>query len=516
MRKNSISSVFHGSIRWGVLYQLSVYGAKLLCGYLLALLITWVMDGRQGDTFRLAAVVLAILAAAFLPLFWVNRRYRHAMALDEQAFRELLYGKLLDGVLPVDSRGDLEVKLRWDARAVVTYFETTLPNTVGGAVILAGSTLLLCWVNWRVGLLFFALNLVQLLPILVYETWARKIHDETGEAEEENSTWLLEGYEGAHILKSYQAREWYMNRFRRLARAVMRWGFRAEGAATVETVVFAAIDSLLNYGSYVILGLFALYGGVPVAQLPLLVILAGYLFSSISSIFSLWLDRAEYQEAYRRLGMDASAPGPDPAVSPEEGALLACRGIGKSFGEKEVLRGVSLDVRQGEHVLLQGKNGSGKSTLLRILLGMETADRGTISCPLGMDCLSYALQEEAKTSLTVGELARELERTPEVDAQALRRHLARFHLEGCMDQPLSELSGGQLKRFFLSAALAKHSQLLILDEPTNHLDQESIAYLTGQLQTYPGALLVCAHGTWPGLSWDQVITIQKGEIQNES
>ena len=85
-----------------------------------------------------------------------------------------------------------------------------------------------------------------------------------------------------------------------------------------------------------------------------------------------------------------------------------------------------------------------------------------------------------------------------------------------MDQPLSELSGGQLKRFFLSAALAKHSQLLILDEPTNHLDQESIAYLTGQLQTYPGALLVCAHGTWPGLSWDQVITIRKGEIQNES
>lgn len=509
MKKVPVMPVFRRSSRWGVLRQLSEYVVKLLCGVLLALLTRRVMAGQQGETVRLAATVLALLCAALLPLLWVNRRYQRSIALDEQDFRELLYEKLLNGALPVDSRGDLEVKLRWDTRAVAVYFSATLPNTVGGAVILAGSTLLLCWINWQVGLLFFALNLVQLLPILVYEKWTRKIHNETGEAEEENSTWLLEGYEGAHILRAYHARQWYMQRFRQLEQAVLRWGYRAEGAGAVENVVFAAIDSLLNYGSYVILGIFVLYGRVSVAQLPLLVILSGYLFSSISAIFTMWLDLAEYQEACQRLGLDSAAPEAAGAGEHPSDSLLSCRSLRRSFGEREILRGISLDIRPGERILLQGKNGSGKSTLLRILLGIDTADSGTVSRSLGRESISYALQEEAQTSLTAAELASALARTPGMDGQALARHLAQFHLSSCMDQPLSTLSDGQRKRFFLSAALAKDSRLMVLDEPTNHLDQESIAYLTGELRRYPGALLVCAHGTLPEVNWTRIIHMGK-------
>lgn len=75
---------------------------------------------------------------------------------------------------------------------------------------------------------------------------------------------------------------------------------------------------------------------------------------------------------------------------------------------------------------------------------------------------------------------------------------------------MTQLSGGQLKRFFLAAALAKRSDLLILDEPTNHLDTDSVRYLMTQLELYPGAMLICTHAEWPAFSWDRIVEMQGG------
>lgn len=497
---------FGPSVGLGICCQLAEYGVKLLCSLLLAQLLTQVMDGTLSPIYPWTSGTLLLLVVSVGPLFLLRRAYERAVGRDGQRFREMLYAGILSRELEVGSRGELEVKLRRDTQTILKFVQRSCPQAVGGTVIWVGSALLLCHTDGRVGLLFFALNLVQLLPILVYETWTKRIHNETCQAEEADSAWLLEGYHGAHVLKCYGAQGWYLARFCNLEQAVMRWGYRAEGAVTVEDVVFKGIDSLLNYGSYVILGLFVLYGGLSAAKLPLLVLLAGTLFSSVNAVFTWWLERAEYQAACQRLNWMQREDGGE---TPEEPVLLSCAGVEKDFGDKRILSGISLDISRGEHVLLQGKNGSGKSTLLRILLGLERADAGIV---LRCSDLSYALQEEAQTTLTVGELTEQLEKTPGMDSKALHRHLVGFQLMGCMDQPLAQLSGGQQKRFFLAAALAKDSQLLVLDEPTNHLDRESVAYLTQVLQDYPGALLICSHTAWTALRWDKILHMQGGII----
>ena len=500
---------FGPSVGLGICCQLAEYGVKLLCSLLLAQLLTQVMDGTLSPIYPWTSGTLLLLVVSVGPLFLLRRAYERAVGRDGQRFREMLYAGILSRELEVASRGELEVKLRRDTQAILKFVQRSCPQAVGGTVIWVGSALLLCHTDGRVGLLFFALNLVQLLPILVYETWTKRIHNETCQAEEADSAWLLEGYHGAHVLKCYGAQGWYLARFCKLEQAVMRWGYRAEGAVTVEDVVFKGIDSLLNYGSYVILGLFVLYGGLSAAKLPLLVLLAGTLFSSVNAVFTWWLDRAEYQAACQRLNWMQREDQEEP---PEEPVLLSCAEVEKSFGDKKILSGISLDISRGEHVLLRGKNGSGKSTLLRILLGLERADAGIV---LRCSDLAYALQEEAQTTLTVGELTEQLEKTPGMDSKALHRHLVGFQLMGCMDQPLAQLSGGQQKRFFLAAALTKDSQLLVLDEPTNHLDRESVAYLTQVLQDYPGAMLVCTHTAWTALRWDKILHMRGGVIGEE-
>ena len=500
---------FGPSVGLGICCQLAEYGVKLLCSLLLAQLLTQVMDGTLSPIYPWASGTLLLLVVSVGPLFLLRRAYERAVGRDGQRFRETLYAGILSRELEVASRGELEVKLRRDTQAILKFLQRSCPQAVGGTVIWVGSALLLCHTDGRVGLLFFALNLVQLLPILVYETWTKRIHNETCQAEEADSAWLLEGYHGAHVLKCYGAQGWYLARFCKLEQAVMRWGYRAEGAVTVEDVVFKGIDSLLNYGSYVILGLFVLYGGLSAEKLPLLVLLAGTLFSSVNAVFTWWLERAEYQAACQRLNWMQREDQEEP---PEEPVLLSCAEVEKSFGDKKILSGISLDILRGEHVLLQGKNGSGKSTLLRILLGLERADAGIV---LRCSDLAYALQEEAQTTLTVGELTEQLEKTPGMDSNALHRHLVGFQLTECMDQLLAQLSGGQQKRFFLAAALAKDSQLLVLDEPTNHLDRESVAYLTQVLQEYPGAMLVCTHTAWTALRWDKILHMRGGVIGEE-
>lgn len=507
-----VRDCFRRSFQWGICCRLSEYGIKLVCGYLLAQVLAQAMEMRPREAMEGAGYLMVFLALSVLPVLWCHRAYFVSVELDGQKFREWLYGRFLQGKLHVDSGGELEVKFNRDAEAVARYAQKSCPNAVGGCVVLTASTVLLCWQDWRVGLLFFGLNGVQLLPVLLYETWSRKIHNQTCQAEQELDGWMLEGYGGAHVLKSYAGQRWYLERFRQLERGVMRWGYRAEGAVTVENVVFQAIDSLLNYGSYIILGLFVVYGGVAVSQLPRLALVAVYLFSSTSSIFDLWLERAAYQEAGKRLELHTQVCRPGVLEETRKGGdapLLSCAKVQKSFGGKRVLTGACLEVYRGERVLLLGSNGAGKSTLLRILLGLEAPDQGQVTRPVSV---SYALQEEPQSSLTVREVVTQLEQTERVDVAALHRHLEGFQMESCLDQSLSQLSGGQLKGLFLSAALAKKGELLILDEPTNHLSPERVAYLGKVLEAYAGTLLVCTHMDWPEMRWNRVLRMQGGVI----
>lgn len=510
MRGKRFARHFFRSVGLGVCYNLGKFSIQLACGYLVSQLLAGVMERRLGEWMPLGMGILILLMCSVLPLYCLKQAYAKAMAWEAQSFRECLYTGVLHRRIPIHSRGELEVKLRRDTQAIISFWEQCCPNALGGSIILLISTMGLIWMDGRVGVLFFAINLVQLLPILVYEGWARNIHNATCQAEEDLSTWMLEGYHGAHVLKCYGVQSWYLNRFCQLEKRVMSWGYRAEGAVTAEQVVFQAIDSLLNYGSYVMLGLFVLYGGLPVSKLPLLMILAGYLFSSMSAVFPWWLERAKYQEAWRRLGWKSETEGNGLEPLGVERTVLSCQKVSKAFGERQVLTGISLKIEMGQRVLLRGENGSGKSTLLRILLGLEGPDRGVVSLGVDRTRISYVLQEEAQTNLTVEDLAQVLQQSPGMDGQALRRHMERFGLNSCGNQPLSQLSGGQQKRFFLSAALAKSCDVLILDEPINHLDVDSMAYLTEMLQSYTGTLVVCTHMAWPGMAWDQVVELKGG------
>lgn len=172
------------------------------------------------------------------------------------------------------------------------------------------------------------------------------------------------------------------------------------------------------------------------------------------------------------------------AAAPPETArtVLACRQVSVTFPETEALKGVDLQLSEGEWLGLIGPNGAGKTTLLAAIAGLLDHE-GTVrlACgrpPTGIDVALVPQIPILPDGMTVAEYAL-LGRSPHLGWLAVEsrrdRHivasvLERLDLQDFAARPLSQLSGGEIQRVVLARALAQQAPILLLDEPTSALD----------------------------------------------
>lgn len=194
-----------------------------------------------------------------------------------------------------------------------------------------------------------------------------------------------------------------------------------------------------------------------------------------------------------------SAPAPPPA--------LTCRGLTAGYRNKEVLRGIDLQVRAGEWLGIIGPNGAGKSTLLRVLAGLMRHD-GTVTLadgrtptsrdialvpqspimPEGMTVSEYVLLGR---TAHLGWLAHESRRDRTIVASVLHR----LDLGSFADRLVSDLSGGETQRVVVARSLAQETPILLLDEPTAALDlghQAKVLELVDDLRRADGLTVIAA------------------------
>ena len=162
---------------------------------------------------------------------------------------------------------------------------------------------------------------------------------------------------------------------------------------------------------------------------------------------------------------------------------LALRNIVKSFGAIDVVKSVSLDVREGEFVVFVGPSGCGKSTLLRIVAGLEDHSAGQVRIDdrvvdtlppskrgIAMVFQTYALYPHLSVRGNM-ELALKQEGTPRTEITARVAEAARMlALEPLLDRRPAELSGGQRQRVAIGRAVVRKPRLFLFDEPLSNLD----------------------------------------------
>ncbi len=180
-------------------------------------------------------------------------------------------------------------------------------------------------------------------------------------------------------------------------------------------------------------------------------------------------------------------------------------GVSKSFGERTILRDVSLRLMRGDRLALVGPNGAGKTTLLKILTGELAPDSGTVR--LGTN-LELAVFDQARAaldpdmtlwdSLTGSPDMRVSGRADQVMVRGQPRHVVGYLKEFLFHEsqaraPVRSLSGGEKARLLLARLMAQPSNVLILDEPTNDLDVETLDLLQELIGDYDGTVIVVSH-----------------------
>ena len=169
--------------------------------------------------------------------------------------------------------------------------------------------------------------------------------------------------------------------------------------------------------------------------------------------------------------------------------MLILENIHKSFGEKAVLRDVSLELAPSGITCLLGASGCGKSTLLRIAAGLEKADSGAVRA-LPDDCAMVFQDPRLLPWLTAGEnlrLALPGSMRGSEAAAEIERALAMVELPASAARSMPrELSGGMAQRVGVARALLRRPRLMLMDEPFAALDAITRTHLQDMLRTLMG------------------------------
>ncbi|BBJ41488.1 ABC transporter ATP-binding protein [Streptomyces antimycoticus] len=201
--------------------------------------------------------------------------------------------------------------------------------------------------------------------------------------------------------------------------------------------------------------------------------------------------------------------------------LVNVESVGKVYGTRALLDGVSLGVNEGDRIGVVGRNGDGKTTLIRILAKLEPADDGRVThsggLRLGVLTQHDSLDPEATVRHEViGDLADHEWAGDAKIRDVLTGLFGGLDLAGFpqgLDTVIGPLSGGERRRIALAKLLIAEQDLIVLDEPTNHLDVEGISWLAGHLRARRSALVVVTHDRW---FLDQVCTrmwdVQRGAV----
>lgn len=204
-------------------------------------------------------------------------------------------------------------------------------------------------------------------------------------------------------------------------------------------------------------------------------------------------------------------------------SYLQVENLTKSFGDLVLFHQISFGIAEGQRIGLIAKNGSGKSTLLNVLAGKEGYDEGNITykrdlrvgyleqspyypedltvleaCFYHGNSTVQVIKEYEKCMETpgnprLGELLEQMEHEKAWDYERRAKQILSQLKIRNFDQPVRQLSGGQLKRVALANVLIVEPDLLILDEPTNHLDLEMTEWLEEYLKRGSLSLLMVTH-----------------------
>jgi ATP-binding cassette subfamily F protein uup len=177
--------------------------------------------------------------------------------------------------------------------------------------------------------------------------------------------------------------------------------------------------------------------------------------------------------------------------------VIDVKGVTKRFGDRTIIRDLTLRITRGDRIGIVGANGAGKSTLLKLLTGELAPDEGHIRLAKTLNAIVI---DQQRSLMAPDKTVREVlaDGGDWIEVQGVKKHIIGYLKEflfepGLVDAMIGTLSGGERSRLLLAREFARPSNLLVLDEPTNDLDLETLDLLQEVISDYDGTVLIVSH-----------------------
>lgn len=507
-----------------LLLQMIPIPMSILSAILTSKVVATAVEGSVQAVFKYALLLLAVIILQRGLSLWLEISFSKMLSQALHKCKILLYKGFLSQpqhVLYASQTGNSLERFNDDFNTVTNKIVSFYPSFCVSVLQTLAYFIFLSIQNPQIGLILLAISVFQIIPPVIIKKYMQVNYDNCREVEAELTDMVLEGFHGFEAIQSFGLQKWWFDRFAKLHKKYSKVGSSSIYTMNAQHVLNALTSNLLKYGTYGIVGLFVLKSFIPVEIGIQMIALSGGLYSAVNLLFDLIPQFSVAKIATNRMNDWFSHEPSCQKASTNTTKTLSLSNVFFSYGDKSVLHDCCISFLPNKVYKLMGTNGCGKSTLLKLLAGLLTCHSGEINTGKDMesgvsiDELLYLPQDDYLFSLSPQEL---FQMAIPAKIEAALAFTKSFGLtdKQIEDTLLSDLSGGERKKVYLSFAFAVDPIYLLLDEPTNSLDEEGRKVLAELIQNRKNGAIIVSHSNEMDDVIDDSLTLHEGNITYET
>ncbi len=491
---------------------------SLISAELLSLVVSQASLGNVPGVVRYSAglLTLVLLSAAFQTTVNIALKKEELRAVHgfRLCFLDQFLANSSDRLFRTDY-GELIENLTADTEQTSRRYTELYPGIVSNLLGLTGYFLFLVMESPIVAVSLLVISMIQLLPPLLVKKYMQVSYEQCEEMEAAITNHIAEAVTGFETIKLYGLKSWWLQKMANYYRDYLRVGRKADAAAAAQRAMYRLMNTLLQYGTYALIGFYVILGYCSMDAAVQAIYLSQGFFSSVQGLFSAIPDLAVSANAQSRIGKwICSEKNPSDSVIALDGTdHIQMKDLSYRCGEREILRSVNCSFDPNTNYIIKGSNGAGKTTLLNLLAGLLLPENGVLYAGGNGRLLFYIPQQDPQYHCNITSL---FEMFGQRHQKKLTMIADRFGLTDRIREgkAVCDLSGGERKKVFLSIGFAMDSQWLLLDEPSNNLDSNAKQVLSELIRERKGIILV-SHDLLLTNTADCSMILENGGLQYE-
>ena len=337
-------------------YQIFTIFFGLSCSYLLSKAIEKIINNTSPFYIFIETVCVIILGTIMI---YITYRLNYTLKSNiAQRYKQSYVQNIIDLKVKINDSGEVDIRLNKDVETIFDYFTSYASGITASIIVIIICFSLCFYYSPQIAVILSVLSLLQLIPPLVYEKWAKEIYMSSQESDEEYCSWLNEGFDGISTIKSYRQEDYFFDKIKQKRKALTLQSKRENTTATVEDIIASSIKVTMDYGIYIVFGIFILHSKIEISVIPAVIVIAQFMFSSMDTVGKSYIYYVKYREAKKRLSVTISNTNANMIDSSR--FFIEIKNLNKYYDDKHILKDINFNIMQGEKILLQGKNGSGQ------------------------------------------------------------------------------------------------------------------------------------------------------------